>query len=61
VDLLPIETVRSLFTQPSTRPINQYLPSISVVPVEEEGLRPRPTWPREGSFLRAVFDMFRPA
>lgn len=59
VDLLPIGTVRSLFEQPSTEVIDPYLPSISVVPIEEEGLRPRLTWPREGSLLRALVDMFR--
>jgi len=61
VDLLPIGQVRSLFTQPPTRRLDLYLPSISVVPVEEEGRPNRTTWPREGSFLRALFDMFRPA
>jgi hypothetical protein len=59
VDLLPVGTVRSLFEQPATRAINPYLPSISVVPIEEEGLRPGLNWPRQGSFLRAVIDMFR--
>ena len=37
VDLLPEEAVRSLFERPSTIP-RPYLPSISVVRVEEEGM-----------------------
>ena len=36
VDLLPEESVRSLFERPPTLP-RPYLPSISVVPVAEEG------------------------
>ena len=37
VDLLPVESVRSLLQQPATVPL-PYLPSIRVVPVEDEGL-----------------------
>jgi hypothetical protein len=50
VDLLPEEAVRSLFVQPSTlaRP---YLPSISVVPVAEEGRTPNTGWGGVGALL----------
>jgi len=40
VDPLPFDAVRWLFTRPRTSQPHAYAPSIGVVPVEEEGLRP---------------------
>jgi hypothetical protein len=60
VDLLPIEAVESLFRRPPTPVPAAYIPSIRVVPVEEEGRRPRSRWPSEGSVLRAILDALRP-
>ncbi|MGZ5295434.1 MAG: hypothetical protein ACXWEG_04950 [Actinomycetota bacterium] len=57
VDLLPEETVRTLFERPSasTRP---YLPSISVVPVAEEGRTPNAGWGGADA-LRGLFRLSR--
>jgi hypothetical protein len=58
VDLLPEESVRSLFRQPATVPL-PYLPSIRVVPVEDEGsdagITPAGAW----RILRRAWDLRR--
>ena len=45
VDPVPFAAVASLFRHPRTPEPPPYIPSMRVVPIEEEGMRPRSSWP----------------
>ena len=58
VDLLPADSVRALFEQPATVPL-PYMPSIRVVPVEDEGHDAGVTLSAAWRAIRAVWEMRR--
>lgn len=61
VDLLPAEPLEALFRRPPTEEPAAYIPSIRVVPVEEEGAPFAAETPLFGSVARGLRRLFRPA